>query len=145
MLSHGRQETELNKDMHITSSDMDPSLYAELPQTLGDLALYLEENSLFRFADIWSRIKDLMGHVADAYRTKLGRNPRYFSTTMFQLFGADVVIRGNDAIPFLLEFNKGPNMKPVNEKDMQMKTKIFRDCFYSVLPNRQHESDFIEL
>ena len=47
---------------------------------------------------------------------------------MFQLFGIDIIF-DNKLNPYLLEFNKGPDMSPKNEMDRQIKTKVQEDMF----------------
>jgi hypothetical protein len=52
-------------------------------------------------------------------------------TITFQLFGADVIVDKN-LHPYLLEFNKGPDMSPRDEIDEIMKTQVQIDMFKTV-------------
>ena len=50
--------------------------------------------------------------------------------------------------PYLLEMNKGPAMKFVNEKDKRLKEKIHADIFDKVglvKYNKNIKNDFIEI
>ena len=49
----------------------------------------------------------------------------------FQLFGIDLIIDKNKK-PFILEINKGPDMKPKDDRDKAMKTKILNDLFSKI-------------
>ena len=49
----------------------------------------------------------------------------------FQLFGLDYIFTDN-FVPYLLEFNKGPDMNYSHEKDKQIKYKVINDTFQLV-------------
>ena len=62
-------------------------------------------------------------------------------STSFQLFGIDVIFNKN-LEPFLLEFNKGPDMIPRDEIDTNMKSIVQKDIFKTVgLLNNEHDND----
>ncbi len=46
----------------------------------------------------------------------------------FQLFGVDILLN-QQMHPFILEFNKGPSMKAVNQIDQMMKFQLLEDVF----------------
>jgi hypothetical protein len=53
------------------------------------------------------------------------------NTVSFQIFGGDVIF-DNNLHPYLLEFNKGPDMVPRDDKDKFMKKKVQEDMFKTV-------------
>ena len=53
------------------------------------------------------------------------------NTLCFQHFGADVVF-DNNFNPYLLEFNKGPDMSPKDNDDSIMKKTVYFDIFNKV-------------
>ena len=59
----------------------------------------------------------------------------------FQLFGGDIIF-DTDFNPYLLEFNKGPDMSPRDDKDELMKNRVQTDMFKTVgiLPNDNNNS-----
>jgi hypothetical protein len=65
----------------------------------------------------------------------------------FQLFGADIIFT-NSLHPYLLEFNKGPSMKYMNNRDKMMKLKLTEDIFkqVNIIPYEKGEkSNFNEI
>ena len=63
---------------------------------------------------------------------------------MFQLFGIDIIF-DNKLNPYLLEFNKGPDMSPKNEIDRQIKTKVQEDMFDLVNLIKNTNNEFIQI
>jgi len=63
-----------------------------------------------------------------AFVFPLGKLDRVKKNTKFQLFGIDALYDKNGNIYFL-EINKGPDMKPKDDKDKKMKMKILNDTF----------------
>ena len=40
-------------------------------------------------------------------------------------------------VPYLLEINKGPQMKAINQKDKYIKEQIYKDIFNYIIFNNQ--------
>ena len=57
-----------------------------------------------------------------------------YTNTYFQLFGIDIVFT-KDMVPYLLEINKGPQMKAINQKDKYIKEQIYKDIFNYIIFN----------
>ena len=49
--------------------------------------------------------------------------------TKFQLFGVDVIFDKNFE-PYILEFNKGPDMNAKSKIDKEFKVNLLQDVFY---------------
>ena len=49
--------------------------------------------------------------------------------------------------PYLLEMNKGPDMTPKNNKDIEIKTKVINDCYLTVgiINKSNHPNGFMRL
>ena len=65
-------------------------------------------------------------YVGPILKQYLGKLHHLKNNRSFQLFGVDYMIT-NDLHPFLLEINKGPEMKPKDYRDRIMKTKLNKD------------------
>ena len=63
---------------------------------------------------------------------------------MFQIFGIDIIF-DNKLNPYLLEFNKGPDMNPKNELDRKIKTKVQEDMFDLVNLIKCQDNQFIQI
>lgn len=120
-------DNDLNFENNITSYNLDMKIYDNSPFTLDELRTYLRNrnknpNILFKNIDIQLN-KTL--HACDKY---LGKLEKHKYKTCFQLFGVDFIITPN-LYPYLLEFNKGPDMIPKNNRDEILKTIVLEDIF----------------
>lgn len=113
---------------HITNSYiLEKSIYDNNPQSLQELEDYLSKfyknpHSLFK------KLDKLFSQFFKCIKDNLGNLQNLEGSTRFQLFGADVIF-DNTLTPYLLEVNKGPDMKYKDEKDKEMKTKVYLDVF----------------
>lgn len=135
------QPQSVNFEHQITSVNLDPKIYDQLPLTLAELRVYWQARGI-QYANVHRRIVALLQLVARAMLPHVCRNRHVCPhNTRFQLFGVDIVL--TDRLePFLLELNKGPAMTPVNENDRRVKRMVLEDIFAlaGVLPptvNRQ--------
>lgn len=107
----------LDKDQHITNSySMEKNIYDNNPR-------YLDNH------DIFMKIKILLTKVISAIYNKICLKIK--DNTRFQLFGVDIMLDEN-LHPYLLEMNKGPDMKPKDNKDHSIKKKVIEDTFDKV-------------
>jgi hypothetical protein len=122
-------------EKQITSYKLDKRLYDQLPLTFAEF-----ENRIGH--DKWNRVFTKMTAKLDlihkAFTILLNRNPQFKNSTCFQLFGVDVILN-SDLEPFVLEYNKGPEMNYVNDRDYQMKYRMQKDLFDKIklLPHHQ--------
>ena len=115
-------------EQQITSVKLDPSAYASLPLTLEELRVHWQTRGI-SFTDVQRKIFAQLQLVARAVLPHVCKNARVCPKHVrFQLFGADVIL--TDRLePYLLEFNKGPQMNPVNARDRTVKRSVLEDTF----------------
>ena len=94
-----------------------------LPLTLDDLREHWL-NVHVDYDTVMRNVHQQLYAAVNAVLPKLCSSTKFRNVTRFQLFGADVLLRGRDMAPFVLEFNKGPSMKPVNDRDYAMKRRV---------------------
>lgn len=130
-LESGDPKTEELMEEHFTSLNLDSDLvYGEehCPETLEELAAYMNANPVpVDYPELMTRIKLGLKKVAVSY-TNIFSLPRGVEQG-YQLFGADYIINRETGQPFLLEFNKGPEMKFKSPNDPVMKPQLMRDLF----------------
>ena len=127
---------DLDFEKNITSYNLDLKIYNKNPKSLQDLKKYLgDKNGNLLF----NNIDKLFKKVSDAIHPHIQNSPKMKNTLCFQHFGADVVF-DNNFNPYLLEFNKGPDMSPKDNDDSIMKkqfilifliNKIINKLFYN--------------
>jgi len=127
-------------EQHFTSLNLDTDkVYTQehCPETLDELQEYM----LARREDwprIWQHIQQGLQKVARAYTGKLSAYP---NSLAYQIFGVDYILtrspNTNDDIteitPYLLEFNKGPEMKYKSPHDSELKSGLQLDILELVL------------
>ena len=117
-------------ESNITSYHLDMSVYKTHPRNFDELFDYInkkyndEEKSKILSNNIYILLKDICKCISN----NIYQSDNIKNTTCFQLFGIDVIFDKNMK-PYLLEFNKGPDMMPRDEKDQEMKTKVQLDMF----------------
>ena len=104
---------------------MNQSIYQTHPFSFEELKNYLRQEGknpeyLFRC------LQSSMLKVARAIQPYLGRAKNLQETTGFQLFGVDYIFT-DQLHPYLLEWNKGPDMIPKGIADRYMKETVMRD------------------
>ena len=114
-------------EQQITSVELRPEVYRSLPLTLEELRLHWQTRGI-RYDDVWRRIVAQMALVARAVLPHVCILRHCQHSVRFQLFGADVIL-DRDLHPYVLELNKGPNMKPVNARDRRLKQTVLEDTF----------------
>lgn len=121
-------KNELVFEEHVTNSyTLEKSIYDNNPQSLQELEEYLSR--YYKNPHIlFKRMDKLFSQFFECIKYNLGNSLNLEETTRFQLFGADIIF-DNTLTPYLLEVNKGPDMKYKDEKDKQMKTKVYLDVF----------------
>tara|TARA_Y100000816_G_scaffold291007_2_gene281130 strand:- start:426 stop:1697 length:1272 start_codon:yes stop_codon:yes gene_type:complete len=124
-----------DKEQHFTSYNLDTTIYKrkKLPESMNDLENYLGEN---KYHKLIIRIKNKLSLIKKAYKNKLGRTQNLKNNICFQLFGIDVVNNEYTLEPYILEFNKGPEMTIKSPNDSNLKNKLISDCFQLVLLNK---------
>jgi len=137
---------DLSSDRNITSLNMNVEIYKRLPQSVKELLIYIRKMRSVQEAEtIWSKTVDILKSATKPFCKRMGLSKQFYSIHRFQLFGVDIIYRDKDLKPFLLEFNKGPDMSAANEKDFEMKTGVMRDCLNFMNSFNIRETNFIPL
>lgn len=119
-----------DREAHITSFNLDGSIYKVNPLSIDDLYSYFDKNnkdSKLIFKKILNKIRLIM----DAVSFNICNFKNVDKSTSFELFGGDVIF-DNNLEPYVLEFNKGPDMNPFTYSDPRyrgVKEELIRDIF----------------
>ena len=133
----------LDFESNITSYNLDLDIYKINPLTLEDLKKYFQENN-FDYNQFFNKIIEIMKLTIQASSKQLCQLKSLSDNVMFQLFGVDIIF-DNNLNPYLLEFNKGPDMSPKNDIDRIIKTKVQEDMFDLVNLIKGQNNQFIQI
>ena len=133
-------------ESHITSINLDNIIYNNNPYDLYELKDYLGN---YYFDILFKRIIFTCKLTKNCFKSIICKENRLENNIKFQLFGLDFIF---DKLlkPYLLEFNKGPDMKYNNYKEKNLKTIIYKNIFDLIniqnLPdNKLKINNFIEI
>ena len=120
-------DNDFDFESNITSYHLDMNIYKKNPRNFQELIDYIDKQGhdgkkLFR------NIEKLMYFTSQAMEKKLYQSDNLKGATTFQIFGGDVIFDKN-LHPYLLEFNKGPDMNARDKVDEFMKTDVQYDMF----------------
>jgi len=115
-------------ESNITSYKMDIAVYDKSPFTTDELDIYIKTAFKNKHPRVMDNIKDLMKRVCIPIKNKIFKSANLENSTTFQLFGCDIILDDN-LNPFILEFNKGPEMKPKFKRDYDLKYKLNTDMY----------------
>lgn len=135
-------DNNLDFESNITSYNLDMSIYETSPRNFEELINYIddkENKNIMKYKNgqyLFNKINHLMEEVSICLSKNLYQSENIKNTIAFQLFGADVIF-DKELHPYLLEFNKGPDMSPRDEKDELMKNQVQTDMLkiVGILPN----------
>ena len=115
-----------NLESHLTSLNLDMNVYSSLPHNLKQLEKYIGNSE---YSAIWNKIVKKLGMVIRAVKPSICQDIK--GTVNFQLFGVDVML---DSVmePWILEFNKGPDMTYKTPMDKEIKQSVYEDLFQLV-------------
>lgn len=115
---------DINKlEAHLTSLNLNTQIYSKVPESLTQLAEYIGAQE---YKTIWAKIIYKMSKIMQAMNPVICQDGK--GTVNFQLFGADIMLDQN-LEPWVLEFNKGPDMSYKTLNDKKMKTQLYQDLF----------------
>lgn len=109
----------------------DLEIYNKNPLTLNKLLVYLEENRGVNSVAMKQKIYAVLKNVMIALLPKVCNCKNMRDQNMYQMFGADVLI-DTKFKPYVLEFNKGPDMKHKDDADYKLKKKVIFDTFEKI-------------
>ena len=112
-----------NLERHLTSLNLDVGIYSSLPYNLQQLEKLLTTQ---KYSTVWDKIVKKLGMVMQAVKAGICQDVK--GKVNFQLFGVDVML--DDMLePWILEFNKGPDMTYKMAMDKEIKEKVYEDLF----------------
>tara|TARA_B110000971_G_C19813728_1_gene410032 strand:- start:217 stop:588 length:372 start_codon:yes stop_codon:yes gene_type:complete len=109
---------------------MDNSIYDKSPFYTSELDDYIKSLG-YSSKKVMTKIKKLMRLVCRPIKNKIFKSRNIRRHTTFQLFGCDIILDQN-LNPYILEFNKGPEMTPKNDEDYKLKYKLNMDMYNKV-------------
>ena len=132
-------------ESNITSYKLDLKIYKKNPRDFNQLANHLKKKNKDA-VKLFNRIQKLIKYVCMAIDPHLKQSNNIFGTTTFQIFGGDIIF-DNDMNPYLLEFNKGPDMRAKDKLDEFMKTDVQYDMFslVNLVPKTLSQNSFFKI
>jgi hypothetical protein len=119
-------------ETNITSYNLDMSVYETNPRFFDELIQYINKNNGDGEGEkLFEKINNNLTNIFNCIAGSIYQSKNIAGTTSFQLFGIDVIFNKN-LDPFLLEFNKGPDMQARDSIDEEMKTIVQTDMFKTV-------------
>ena len=115
----------MDKESNITSYKLNLDIYNDNPFSFEELRIYLNSRN-YDSMILFNRIKESLVKLFKAVKNNLCNLNSLKNNISFQLFGVDVIF-DTKLKPYILEINKGPEMKPKDYRDRVMKTKLNRD------------------
>ena len=104
---------------------MNLDIYNDNPFSFHELKIFLRSRN-YNDNILFKRIKYMIKNIFEAIKNDICNLDSLKNNTTFQLFGIDIIF-DKELRPYVLEFNKGPEMRPKNSRDEVMKTKLNRD------------------
>jgi hypothetical protein len=130
-------------ESNITSYNMDYVIYNQNPYSIEELNDYINKKHNID-VDIFGKIMKLMELVAVACKDKIYKSSNIKYARTYQLFGADIILDDN-LVPYILEINKGPDMKIRCERDKILKEKVYRDVYGKLGIVKNNKNNFSKL
>ena len=139
-------DNDLDFESNITSYHLDMSVYNENPRDFEQLRTYIDVKNKKEDDGkrLFNSIELLMKEVSLCLSKNFYQSKNIEGSITFQLFGADVIF-DSELHPYLLEFNKGPDMSPRDVLDENMKNSVQSDMFKTVgiIPENGNNSFFM--
>ena len=132
---------DIDLEKHLTSLNLDNSIYHKNPLTFEDLKIHL---GAYNYDILFNRMIYILKMAKASFEGKICNVDRFKDNMMFQLFGLDFVFT-NLFEPYLLEMNKGPQMKYMNNIEYKFKNKVIQDLFAKVGIVETSDNSFIEI
>ena len=134
---------ELDFESNITSYKLDMNIYKTNPRNFEQLKDFIDNklNKKNIGNKLFNNIELLLTDVSKCLSRNFYQSDNIKGSITFQLFGVDIIFDKN-LQPYLLEFNKGPDMTPRDNLDEIMKNKVQTDMFkiVNIIPNDNDNS-----
>lgn len=112
-----------NLEEQITSLHLKASKYDLFPLSFSSFEKHVPE-----WKTIFKKIQQKLKMICDTFIPYLWQDQQMRKNYCFQLFGVDVIL-DDKMEPYILEFNKGPSLIPINEEDHQLKKQLLQQFF----------------
>jgi len=114
-------------DFHknITSGYVDRKIYENNPLTVEQFHNYLIKNN-YNFNKYLKNLIKCLRKIFYAIEPYICNQKNLSNNTRFQLFGCDVAPNKNLEVQ-IMEFNKGPDFTPKDDRDKKVKVKVLHD------------------
>jgi hypothetical protein len=89
---------------------------------------------------LWARISSKLSQIKHAFSGCLCNLETLDEQICFQLFGIDVIIDSDTMEPYILEFNKGPEMTYKSPGDTTLKPQLITDML-NMITNKKGVTD----
>ena len=122
--SNGEEFETLITNSYVT----DLEIYNKNPLTLNKLLEYLENNNGVNGRQLKQKIYTNITEVFQSLLPKVCNCANLQGNNMYQMFGADILIDKQYNV-YMLEVNKGPDMKHKDEADHELKKRVVFDTF----------------
>jgi len=117
----------MNFEEQITSVNVKKEMYDTFPLDFVDLqTTLLNEHGIKFIDDIFKPTCAKLTKIMYAALPALCSQAHLRTNVRFQLFGVDIILT-DKLEPYVLEFNKGPAMTPINKKDYKLKRCVLED------------------
>lgn len=129
-----------DKEQHFTSYNLNTKqvyITEKLPETLQDFALFIDAN---QYAKLWAQICAKLSAIKKAFAGSLCNLESLAEQICFQLFGIDIIIDADTMEPYILEFNKGPEMTYKSPGDNTLKQQLITDIL-DMITNKKGVTD----
>jgi hypothetical protein len=127
-----------NINSQITNTLPNSEIYTFLPTTLTQLAEYHS-----KYSNLFQEIVLLTKLTCKPFVEQKLIPTSLVKCAQFQLFGADILFT-DQMKPFMLELNKGPDMRFVNQSDFDLKQQIHNDMFQLIF-KKSNTTDFVRI
>ena len=125
-------DNDFDFETNITSYNLDMSVYEKNPRFFEELIQYINKNNgEGQGQKLFEKINNILMNIFKCIARNIYQSKNIAGSVTFQLFGIDVIFNKN-LDPYLLEFNKGPDMQGRDEMDEKMKTTVQTDMFKTV-------------
>lgn len=102
------------------------SSLTQFPDSLYDLQMYLGKD---KYNIIFHNIIRKLFLIFKAFKNEICKYNETKGKLQFQLFGLDILLEKDTLEPYILEFNKQPEMKFKSKYDEILKPKLYQDIF----------------
>lgn len=134
---YDRQAAKADVETQITSVNLDPKVYDELPLEFDDLRKVfsaggaalppgMEGGGIDFDAKVMARLRAKMAKIMAATLPAVCTAEHLRSNTRYMLFGGDAIL-DEKLEPYVLELNLGPNMTPRTERGYTLKRDVLED------------------